>query len=91
MVWEDNAYGLIKWKQTNEFGRHTPLGFDNPEWLGLAASFGWNGHYCDEAGALADTLTTAIAEEGPSLVVVPIDYRENELLTQRLGEITASI
>ncbi len=91
MVWEDNAYGLIKWKQQNEFGKHTSLGFDNPEWLGLAASFGWQGHYCDEAGALADTLRVALAEEGPSLVVVPIDYRENELLTQRLGEITASI
>ena len=25
MVWEDNCYGLIAWKQTNEFGRCTDL------------------------------------------------------------------
>jgi len=28
---------------------------------------------------------------GPSLVVVPIDYRENLLLTKRLGELTCPI
>ena len=45
MVWEDNEYGLIAWKQEAHFGRHTELSFGNPEWLGLAKSFGWNGHY----------------------------------------------
>ena len=29
--------------------------------------------------------------EGPSLVVIPIDYRENDLLSQRLGEISCPI
>ncbi len=32
MVWEDHAYGLIAWKQDNEFGRHTDLDFGNPDW-----------------------------------------------------------
>jgi len=44
MVWEDNAYGLIAWKQTNQFGRHTDLSFSNPDWHRLAEAFGWNGH-----------------------------------------------
>jgi acetolactate synthase-1/2/3 large subunit len=87
MVWEDRAYGLIAWKQEAEFGRHTDLSFSNPNWLELASAFGWNGHYVDEAGAVAQTLEAAFAEEGPSLVVVPVDYGENLKLTQRLGEI----
>ena len=90
MVWEDNEYGLIAWKQTNEFGRHTELSFGNPEWLGLAACFGWHGHRCDKSADLQGVLEQAFAEEGPSLVVIPIDYRENPLLTQKLGEITAN-
>ncbi|MEQ9450038.1 MAG: acetolactate synthase large subunit, partial [Pseudomonadales bacterium] len=89
MVWEDHAYGLIAWKQSNEFGRHTDLAFDNPEWLGLAQCFGWHGHRCENSSDLQATLEAAFQEEGPSLVVIPIDYRENELLTQKLGEITA--
>ena len=30
----------------------------------------------------------AFAEDGPSLVVAPVDYRENMLLNERLGELT---
>jgi acetolactate synthase-1/2/3 large subunit len=36
-------------------------------------------------------LETAFNDPGPSLVVIPIDYRENELLTKKLGEITCTI
>ena len=90
MVWEDNEYGLIAWKQENEFGRHTDLAFGNPNWMTLAESFGWHGHHCTKSADLADTLENAFNEDGPSLVVIPIDYRENPLLTQKLGEITAN-
>ncbi len=91
MVWEDNAYGLIAWKQTNEFGRHTDLSFGNPEWLGLAKAFGWSGHRCENSADLQATLEAAFNEPGPSLVVIPIDYRENPILTKKLGELTATI
>ena len=91
MVWEDNEYGLIAWKQQNEFGKHTDLSFNNPEWMGLAKSFGWGGHRCENSEELQATLELAFAEPGPSLVVIPIDYRENQLLTKKLGEITANI
>ena len=91
MVWEDREYGLIAWKQSNEFGRHTDLAFDNPDWLKLADSFGWGGQYCHDSADLENTLEAAFNESRPSLVVIPIDYRENELLTKKLGEITCTI
>jgi acetolactate synthase-1/2/3 large subunit len=86
MVWEDGGYGLIAWKQDNEFRRHTDLSFGNPDWLTLAKSFGWHGHYVTRSRELEGVLRTAFDEPGPSLVVIPIDYRENALLTKRLGE-----
>ena len=88
MIWEDHEYGLIAWKQEAEFGHHTDLSFDNPEWMGLAAAFGWQGHRVERSRDLASTLARALDESGPSLVVLPIDYRENMALTRRLGEIT---
>ena len=90
MVWEDHAYGLIAWKQQNEFGRHTDLSFGNPNWMDLAKAFGWHGHRCTNSADLAATLERALAEPGPSLVVIPIDYRENPKLTAKLGEIAWS-
>ena len=67
---------------------HTDLSFGNPDWLKLAAAFGWHGYRVERSGDLAATLEKAFNDEGPSLVIVPIDYRENPLLTKRLGEIT---
>jgi acetolactate synthase-1/2/3 large subunit len=86
LVWEDGGYGLIAWKQDNEFERHTDLAFTNPDWLKLAESFGWSGHRVENARDLKATLAKALDERGPSLVTLPIDYRENQLLTKRLGE-----
>ena len=91
MVWADNEYGLIAWKQETHFGRHTDLEFGNPDWLQLATAFGWNGHYVSRSAELANTLDSALKEKGPSLVVIPIDYRENMLLTEKLGEISCRI
>jgi acetolactate synthase-1/2/3 large subunit len=91
MVWEDKEYGLIAWKQETHFGRHTDLSFGNPDWTALAQAFAWHGHFVDNSADLADTLEKAFGESGPSLVVIPIDYRENPLLTKKLGEITATI
>jgi len=91
MVWEDGGYGLIAWKQDNEFGHHTDLGFGNPNWLDLAKAFGWQGQLVDKSVDLAKALRTAIDHKGPSLIVVPIDYRENPILTKRLGEIAVTI
>ena len=87
MVWEDHAYGLIAWKQQNHFGRHTELSFGNPDFMKLAEAFGWHGHRCERSVDLRDTLEQAFTETGPSLVVIPIDYAENQKLTERLGNI----
>ena len=91
MVWEDHAYGLIAWKQQNQFGRHTELSFGNPDFMKLAEAFGWHGHRCERSVDLRDTLEQAFTETGPSLVVIPIDYAENQKLTERLGNIVCPI
>ncbi|MBT2989153.1 MAG: acetolactate synthase large subunit [gamma proteobacterium symbiont of Ctena orbiculata] len=88
LIWEDHAYGLIAWKQESEFGRHTKLSFGNPDWLQLASAFGWHGHHVEQSNRFAETLEAAFMEQGPSLIVVPVDYRENMALTRRLGEMT---
>jgi acetolactate synthase-1/2/3 large subunit len=91
MIWEDHAYGLIEWKQQNEFGRHVDLAFGNPDFVALAHAFGWNGHRVEKSRELREVLEQAFTGSGPSLVVIPIDYRENALLSERLGAIECPI
>ncbi len=91
MVWEDHEYGLIAWKQDNNFGRHTDLAFGNPDWLKLAEAFGWHGAGVQASSQLESELEAAFGAGRPALVVVPIDYRENALLSQRLGQLACPI
>jgi acetolactate synthase-1/2/3 large subunit len=91
MVWEDGGYGLISWKQEAEFDRSTDLAFTNPDWLKLAEAFNWNGHLVTEADKLEETLEQTFNEEGPSLLVIPIDYNENKLLTKRFKELNVRV
>jgi acetolactate synthase-1/2/3 large subunit len=91
LVWEDGGYGLIEWKQQDEFSRHTDLAFGNPDFTRLAQAFGWNGFRCEDSAELGRTLEQAFEAPGPSLVSIPIDYRENPKLSQRLGEIECAL
>jgi acetolactate synthase-1/2/3 large subunit len=91
MIWEDHEYGLIAWKQRNQFGRQTELSFGNPDFVKLAESFGCRGIRVDRSRDLAGALEEAFTADVPSLVIIPIDYRENDLLTKRLGNIACPI
>jgi acetolactate synthase-1/2/3 large subunit len=85
VIWRDDGYGLIDWKQRNEFGRPFGVEFGNPDFVAYAESFGIAGFRPSSADELYPTLMRALDVAGPSVVEVPIDYRENLRLTERLG------
>tara|TARA_R110000868_G_scaffold69261_1_gene204139 strand:- start:16357 stop:17985 length:1629 start_codon:yes stop_codon:yes gene_type:complete len=88
MLWEDDKYGLIKWKQDMEFGKESHIDLDNPDLCKLAESFGANSIRIDNTEQLQPALKTAFAEKTvPTVIVVPIDYSENMKLTEHLHKI----
>ncbi len=92
MVWCDSEYGLIKWKQQNQFdGKHSELKFTNPDFAKMAESFGIWGRNLTSAAELKPALEEAFQQDGPALIALPIDYAENVKMTKRLGEIDAVI
>ncbi len=90
VVWRDDGYGLIDWKQRNEFGRPFGVEFGNPDFVDYARSFGIAGFRPASAADLLPTLRRALDVDGPSLVEVPIDYRENLRLTEHLGALSGA-
>ena len=90
VVWRDDGYGLIDWKQRNEFGRPFGVTFGNPDFVAFARSFGIAGFRPETAADLLPTLRRALDVDGPALVEVPIDYRENLRLTERLGALAGA-
>jgi acetolactate synthase-1/2/3 large subunit len=90
VVWRDDGYGLIDWKQRNEFGRPFGVDFGNPDFVAYAESFGIAGFRPSTAADLLPTLRRALEVDGPALVEVPIDYRENLRLTEHLGALAGA-
>jgi acetolactate synthase-1/2/3 large subunit len=89
-VWRDDGYGLIDWKQRNEFGRPFGVEFGNPDFVDYARSFGMAAFRPTSADDLYPKLCRALEVDGPALVEVPIDYRENLRLTERLGALAGA-
>lgn len=87
LVWQDNAYGLIKWKMDLELGHDVAIDFDNPDLVAYARSFGARGHRVEAAADLLPLLQEALAADTVSVIACPVDYGENLRLTEALGEL----
>ena len=87
LIFNDNGYGLIKWKQLEKFGREYGVSFGNPNFVQLANSFGAKGYKVKAASELKYVLTEALEQRVPAVIDVPVDYSENMRLTERLGRL----
>ncbi len=86
LVLRDDTYGLIRWKQTLNFGRTSYVDFGNPDFAALGKSFGCEGYRVEAADELERALRQAIACNRPAVIDCPVDYQENLALTERLGQ-----
>jgi acetolactate synthase-1/2/3 large subunit len=91
VIFRDGGYNLIQWKQQTRLGRESGVEFTNPDFVMLAQAFGAKGFRVEAARSLAPILAEALAWPGPSIVDVPVDYRENPKLTERLGHLVCPI
>ena len=77
LIVQDDAYGMIRWKQAADGFPDFGLTFGNPDFVAYAKSFGIKGSRVESADGLAPALEAAFAAGGIHLVTVPIDYSEN--------------
>ena len=91
LIWNDSAYGLIEWKQMNQFGRKSNIDFTNPDFVKYAESFGAKGYRIEQGEDLLPILKQALADKTVSVIDCPVDYSENLKLTSKLGEMICPI
>lgn len=77
LVLEDNAYGMIRWKQEVDGFADFGLRFGNPDFVAYATAYGAKGARVSSASGLVTALEAAFTAGGVHLVVVPVDYSEN--------------
>jgi acetolactate synthase-1/2/3 large subunit len=91
LIWNDSGYGLIKWKQMNQFQRESHVDFNNPDFVKYAESFGARGYRVTGPGQLQGILKDALAQPTVSVIDCPVDYSENLKLTEQLGKLVCPI
>ncbi|HEY7119628.1 MAG TPA: acetolactate synthase large subunit [Tepidisphaeraceae bacterium] len=76
LILQDDAYGMIRWKQAVDGHPDFGMTFGNPDFVAYARAYGIKGSRVESADGLVPTLEAAFAG-GVQLVCVPVDYSEN--------------
>ena len=77
LVLQDNAYGMIRWKQQVDGFPDFGMTFGNPDFGAYARAHYAKGTQVETADGLVPALEAAFREGGVHLIAAPIDYSEN--------------
>ena len=91
LIFNDGGYGLIEWKQEDQYGSSAFIKFGNPDFVKFAESMGLKGYRVNAAADLIPILQEALAQEVPAVIDCPVDYRENMRFSQQSGGLTCKL
>ena len=91
IIFNDGGYGLIEWKQLNQFGKSSFVKFTNPDFVKLAESMGLKGYRVTSSIDFIPMLKDALNQTVPAVIDCPIDYSENLRFSKRAGDLSCSI
>jgi acetolactate synthase-1/2/3 large subunit len=90
VIWQDNFYGLIKWKQETNYQTYSHVDLVNPDFVKLGEALDCIATRITAVNELEKTFKTACEQkEKPTVIVIPVDYEENLKLTKHLIEIVS--
>lgn len=91
IIFNDGGYGLIEWKQHNQFGSSSFIKFGNPDFVKYAESMGLKGYRVEAATDFVPILKQALADDRPAIIDCPVDYSENLRFSKRAGDLNCII
>jgi len=87
IILNDNAYGMIKWKQEGMGFDNFGLDYNNPDFVKYAESYGAHGHRPASHAEFTETLAMALETKGVHLIELAVDYSLNHaILNEGLKE-----
>ena len=91
VVFNDNCYGLIQWKQLVKYGRDFCVKVGNPDLVKLGEAFGCRTYRAESGDDLPGMLADALSQKVPAIIDCRVDYSLNTKLTEKLGHIVCRI
>ncbi|MDK1717467.1 acetolactate synthase AlsS [Dellaglioa algida] len=84
IIWNDGHYDMVKFQEEMKYGKSAGVNFGPVDFVKYAESFGAKGLRVEKAQDLAKTLDEAFATNGPVIVDVPVNYKDNQELGQSI-------
>ncbi|GAB56685.1 acetolactate synthase I/II/III large subunit [Glaciecola punicea ACAM 611] len=78
IILRDDAYGMIKWKQSDMGFGNYGLDYGNPDFVKYIESYGGKGWRIEAAADLQGQIEACLAQPGVHLIDVPVDYSLND-------------
>lgn len=82
LIWNDGRYNMVEFKEKMKYQRASGVDFGPVDFVKYAEAFGAKGIRATSIEELEKALEEGFATEGPVIIDIPIDYRDNE----KLGE-----
>ena len=86
IILRDNSYDMVAFQEVLKYGRKSGVQLGDYDIVSYAAAFGARGYRVKTLDEFGTTLRQALAEDGPSLIDVPVDYSRNIELAAHLHE-----
>lgn len=83
IILNDNAYGMIKWKQEGMGFQNFGLDYKNPDFVMYAQSYGAHGHRITSSQHFTETLNKCLNEDGVHIIDCPVDYSLNHSILNK--------
>ncbi|HEN6999540.1 TPA: acetolactate synthase AlsS [Streptococcus agalactiae] len=86
IIWNDGKYNMVEFQEEMKYGRSSGVDFGPVDFVKYAESFGAKGYRVDSKDSFEETLKQALidVENGPVLIDVPIDYKDNVTLGETI-------
>ena len=82
LVWIDGTYDMVGIQEIAKYGRPSGVAFGPVDVVRFAEAFGARGLKIETPDQVTPTLKKALAMQGPVVVGIPVDYRDNHHLME---------
>jgi acetolactate synthase I/II/III large subunit len=86
MVWIDGTYDMVATQEKLKYGRASGTDFGPIDYIRYAEAFGATGLMIDKPDDIVPVMKKAFDTQGPVIVGVHVDYRDNHKLFEMLHE-----
>jgi acetolactate synthase-1/2/3 large subunit len=82
LIWADGSYDMVRFQEVSKYGRASGVDLGPVDAVKFADAFGATGLKIDAPDQISSTIKKALEMQGPVVISIPVDYRDNRQLME---------